>query len=139
MNRTFLRALHAPVARRLLTALALMCALPMLAQAQDAKKIYELSEVDALPKLSSPSYTSRLISEAYPDNLRRAGVGGAVQMELVVDASGKVDASQIDAVSTVPQLIEVAKQVAPKLEFTPAKVKGTAVKSRVVLPLVFKP
>ncbi|MDQ8155677.1 MAG: energy transducer TonB [Gemmatimonadota bacterium] len=110
-----------------------------MAHAQDAKKIYDLSEVDAMPKLSSPTYMARIMSEAYPANLRKAGVGGAVQVEFVVDEKGRVDAGSIDAISSVPALTEAAKQVAPKLEFSPAKVKGTAVKSRVVLPLIFKP
>jgi len=46
---------------------------------------------------------------------------------------------RVDAFSGNPALTEAAKQVAPRLEFSPARVKGTAVKSRVVLPLIFKP
>lgn len=117
----------------------MMLVLPAAVRAQDANKIYDLSEVDAMPKLASGSFMARIINDAYPANLRKAGVGGAVQMEFVVNANGKVEPASIDAVSSVPALVEAAKQVAPKLEFTPAKVKGTAVKSRVVLPLVFKP
>lgn len=116
-----------------------LLAFPVVSRAQDATKIYDLSEVDAMPKLASPAFMARIISEAYPANLRKAGVGGAVQMEFVVNEKGKVDAGTIDAISSVPALTEAAKSVAPKLEFVPAKVKGTAVKSRVILPLIFKP
>ena len=118
---------------------ATLLALPLAARAQDAGKIYDLSEVDVMPKLTSSSFMAKIINDAYPANLRKAGVGGAVQMEFVVDEKGKVDVSSIDAFSGNPALTEAAKQVAPKLEFAPAKVKGTAVKSRVVLPLIFKP
>lgn len=118
---------------------AILLAFPMALRAQDAKKIYDLSEVDAMPKLTSPAYMARIMAEAYPAAMKRAGVGGQVQVEFVVDEKGKVDAGTIDAVSPVAGLVDVAKAVAPKLEFTPAKVKGTAVKSHVVLPLVFKP
>jgi len=122
-----------------LTTAAGLLALPTAVRAQDANKIYDLSEVDAMPKLTSQAYMTRIIQDAYPASLRKAGVGGAVQMEFVVDAKGKVDPSSVDAVSNVPALVEAAKQVAPKLEFQPAKVKGAAVKSRVILPLIFKP
>jgi protein TonB len=123
----------------MLAVAATMLVMPLTVRAQDASKVYDLSEVDAMPKLSSSSFMARIISDAYPANLRKAGIGGAVQMEFVVDASGKVEVSSIEAVSNVPALVEAAKMVAPKLEFVPAKVKGTAVKSRVVLPLIFKP
>jgi periplasmic protein TonB len=112
---------------------------PASARAQDAKKVYDLSEVDAMPKMMQQGYVAKIMEAAYPANLKKAGVGGAVQVEFVVDETGKVDPSSIDAISSVPALAEAAKQVAPKIEFSPAKVKGTAVKSRVVLPLVFKP
>lgn len=112
---------------------------PSSARAQDAKKVYDLSEVDAMPKMMQQAYVAKIMEAAYPVNLKKAGVGGAVQVEFVVDETGKVEPSSIDAVSSVPALAEAAKQVAPKIEFSPAKVKGTAVKSRVVLPLVFKP
>ncbi len=122
----------------LLAATALLL-IPTIGRAQDATKIYELSEVETMPKLSSTAFMARIVQEAYPASLRRAGVGGAVQMEFVVDEKGKVDASSVDAISNVPLLVTAAKEVAPKLEFVPAKIKGTAVKSRVVLPLIFKP
>ena len=122
-----------------LTTAAALLAMPTTLRAQDANKIYDLSEVDVMPKLTSQQYFARIMADAYPANLKKAGVGGAVQMEFVVFASGKVDASTIDVMSSVPALADAAKLVAPKLEFLPAKVKGTAVKSRVVLPLVFKP
>jgi protein TonB len=139
MNRTVAAPRESRSLFWMVAIVATLLALPMTARAQDANKIYDLSEVDAMPKLASSQFMARIINDAYPVNLRKAGVGGAVQMEFVVDANGKVEVSTIDAISNVPALVEAAKQVAPKLEFVPAKVKGTAVKSRVVLPLVFKP
>ncbi len=124
---------------RAFSVVAALLVLPATVRAQDANKVYDLSEVDVMPKLMSQQYFARIMQDAYPASLRKAGIGGAVQMEFVVNASGKVDASTIDAMSNVPALLEAAKGLAPKLEFQPAKVKGTAVKSRVILPLVFKP
>ena len=118
---------------------ATLLLLPTTVRAQDAAKIYNLNEVDAMPKLTSQAYMARIMQDAYPAALKKAGIGGAVQMEFVVDEKGKVDISTVDVVATNPGLADAAKQVAPKLEFSPAKVKGTPVKSRVVLPLVFKP
>ena len=113
--------------------------MPRLAAAQDASKVYELNEVTSMPKLASSSETMRLINNAYPEQLRRSGIGGTVQMEFVVNANGKVDVSTIEVAASVPALGDAAKSVAGKLEFQPATVKGTPVKSRVVLPLLFKP
>jgi periplasmic protein TonB len=41
--------------------------------------------------------------------------------------------------ATHSQLGEAAKKVAPRLEFQPGKAGGAAVKSKVVLPIIYKP
>ena len=139
MNRFAATSRTPWVLLRVVTFAALISLPPVVASAQDASKIYDLSEVDVMPKLGSSTFMAKIINDAFPANLRRAGIGGAVQMEFVVDEKGKVDISSVDAISNNPSLTEAAKQVAPKLEFSPAKVKGTAVQSRVVLPPGFKP
>ncbi len=107
------------------------------AAAQD--KVYDLSDVTTLPKLSSSAQTNRLIQGAYPSDLKKNGVGGTVDMEFVVGKDGKVETSSIEVNASVPALAAAAKAVAEKLEFSPAQVRGTPVRARVVLPLVFKP
>jgi protein TonB len=129
-------ALRAWVLRLVVAALVIPAAAAT-AAAQD--KVYDLSDVTTLPKLSSSAQTSRLIQSAYPSDLKKSGVGGTVDMEFVVGKDGKVEAGSIEVNASVPALAAAAKAVAEKLEFSPAQVKGAPVRARVVLPLVFKP
>lgn len=109
----------------------------LLAQAADS--VYNASELSTAPHLSSTAAAARLIRSSYPDQLKRAGIGGDVQVEFVIDPQGKVDPSSIQVVmASVPALGEAAKSVVRSLEFSPGKVNGTPVRTRVVLPLVYK-
>lgn len=108
------------------------------AEAQD--KVYALAELQTPPKLRSTADAGRHISESYPDDLKRRGVGGMVEVQFVVDEKGKVDPASVEVLdATHTQLGEAAKKVAAKLEFQPGKAAGNAVKSKVVLPIVYKP
>ncbi len=108
------------------------------AEAQD--KVYALAELESPPKLKSTAEAGRLISESYPEELKRRGVGGMVEVQFVVDASGKVEAGSVEVLdATHSQLGEAAKKVAARLSFQPGKAGGSAVKSKVVLPVVYKP
>jgi len=124
---------------RLVGMLALSAFVSAQAWAQDANKVYDLSDLSTLPKLASTTQATKLIQGSYPAQLKSSGVGGTVQMEMVVDKDGKVEPGSIETASTVPALAEAAKKVAEKLEFFPGKLKDTPVRSRVVLPLVYKP
>ncbi|MBI1808924.1 MAG: TonB family protein [Gemmatimonadetes bacterium] len=106
---------------------------------QDASKVYDLADLSTMPKLASMSQATKLIQGSYPPLLKSSGVGGTVQMEMVVDKDGKVEPGSIETASSVPALAEAAKKVAEKLEFYPGKVKDTPVRTRVVLPVVYKP
>ena len=104
------------------------------AQAQD-DKVYALAELQSPPKLRSTLQASRAIDESYPDDLRKRGVGGIVEIQFVVDAQGRVMAETIEVLdATRSQLGAAAKKVAVKLEFQP----GKAVKCKVVLPIIYK-
>ncbi len=108
------------------------------AQAQD-DKVYALADLQTPPKLKSAATAARLISESYPADLKNRGVGGMVQVEFVVDAEGKVEAGSVKVLdATQTQLGEAAKGVAGKLVFNPGKAAGAAVKTKVVLPIVYK-
>ncbi len=124
---------------RLLGVVALSAFMSAQVWGQDANKVYDLSDLSTLPKLASASQATRLIQGSYPAMLKNSGVGGTVQMEMVVDKDGKVEPGSVEVASSNAQLAEAAKGVATKLEFYPGKVKDTAVRSRVVLPLVYKP
>ena len=84
--------------------------------------------------------TARLIARAYPEDLRKSNTGGSVQLEFVIGKDGKVETSSISVVeATQPALGNAAKAVVEKMEFVPGKKDGQSVRTRVQLPLVFKP
>jgi protein TonB len=108
------------------------------AEAQD--KVYAIAELQTPPKLRSTADAGRFISESYPEELKRRGQGGMVEVQFVVDEKGKVDPATVEVLdATHSQLGEAAKRVAPRLEFQPGKAGGAAVKSKVVLPIIYKP
>ncbi len=118
---------------------ALLVCMPFTAQAQDATTVYSPSELDVQPRLSSTEMTARLLARSYPAALQRAGVTGTVQVQFVVDASGKVDQTSVKVLSsTVPQLADAAKGVVPEIRFRPGEVGGKPVASVVLLPIVYK-
>jgi protein TonB len=108
------------------------------AAAQD-DKVYPISEVTNPPKLASSTNAARLIQESYPADLKSRGVGGMVELQFVVDSKGKVDPASVEVVdATQTALGEAAKKVVAKLDFNPGKVNGAAVKTKVVLPIIYK-
>jgi protein TonB len=110
---------------------------PKLAAAQD---IYGPQDLSAPPKLVSPAATARLIARSYPEQLRSSGTGGTVEIQFVINADGKVDATSIQIVDApVAALGTAAKAVVEKMEFVPGKKDGQAVRARVSLPIQYKP
>lgn len=129
--------------RRLLVPAALAAlasvSVSSVAQAQD-DKVYAIAEVQSPPKLASAAVAARLIQESYPADLKSRGVGGMVELQFVVDAKGKVDPSSVEVVdATQTALGEAAKKVVARLDFSPGKVNGAGVKTKVVLPIIYKP
>jgi TonB family protein len=74
----------------------------------------------------------------YPDQLRAAHVEGSVVAQFVVGADGIPDANTLKVVrSTDPQFTSSVKNALPMMRFTPAEVKGHAVKQLVTMPFQF--
>ena len=131
MSRFVLRAI-------LVVLPAVLLAAPADLKAQD-ETVYSQSELDTPPKLSSAEMTSRLLQRSYPPALRNAGITGTVQVQFVVDAAGKVEPASIKVLSaTAPQLADAAKSMVEEIKFKPGQIKGQAVKSVVLLPLIYK-
>ena len=125
------------IVARLSLALALAAALPAAAAAQD--KVYDAGELSVQPKVANMSRTAALVQQSYPSKLKSAGVDGTVQVEFVVGPDGKVEGSSIQVVAaSVPALGDAAKEVAAKIEFKPGKVNDAPVRTRVLLPIVYK-
>ena len=63
-----------------------------------------------------------------------------VDLQFIVDSKGKVDPASVEVVeATQPALGEAAKKVVSRLDFSPGKVNGAGVKTKVVLPIIYKP
>jgi protein TonB len=62
----------------------------------------------------------------YPEIARRARTAGKVEVDVVVDESGKVISAQ--AVSGPPSLRDAAVEAAKRARFSPTKLSGAAVK-----------
>lgn len=72
------------------------------------------------PELRSPAAALTIVEEAYPDILKRAGVGGSVRVRARVDTLGRVVDAEILTGSGVPLLDEAALIAVRRFEFTPA-------------------
>lgn len=119
-------------------ALAIAALLPTIAHAQG--EVYGAEDLSAAPKLVSPAATARLVARSYPDDMRRAGTGGTVQLQFVVGSNGKVEPNSVEVVSApVASLGSAAKAVVEKIEFVPGKKDGGAVRARVQLPITYRP
>jgi len=134
---------HSFVRRPWLVAVAVATVLsvgPFASTAEAQDKVYAIAELQSPPKLRSTADAGRFIAESYPEELKRRGQGGMVEVQFVVDEKGKVDPTSVEVLdATHSQLGEAAKKVAPRLEFQPGKAGGAAVKSKVVLPIIYKP
>jgi protein TonB len=109
------------------------------AQAQE-DKVYPIADLTDKPRFQSTSRAAELIQQSYPADLKSRGVGGMVELVFVVDAKGKVDPASVEVVdATQTALGEAARKVVAKLDFQPGKVNGAAVKTKVVLPIIYKP
>ena len=113
--------------------------LPSAAMAQDANRTYTLAEVEVRPSLSSVQNFQRLVSEGYPEDLKRRRMGGIAEVAFIVDATGKVDPLSIEVVdATQPAFGEAAKKALLMSGFKPGRVSGTAVRTKVSLPIVYR-
>ena len=116
-------------------------AAPSAAEAQQGSSapIYASTDLETPPKLASPASAAKAVEDSYPFALKQQGVGGTVQLQFVIDAKGRVEESSIEVVdATAPALGEAARKAAARIEFKPGVYKGEAVRTRVVLPIVYK-
>jgi TonB family protein len=67
-----------------------------------------------------------LPAPTYPELARRMRTGGLVEIEVVVDETGKVISAH--ALSGPPSLREVSEQAALRAHFSPTKLSGQPVK-----------
>jgi periplasmic protein TonB len=112
---------------------------PPAARAQDATRTYTFAEVETKPSLASVANFQRVVSEGYPEELRRRHLGGIAEIAFVVDANGKVEPGSIEIVdATQPAFGEAAKLALLQTGFKPGKMSGSPVRVKVSLPIIYR-
>ena len=120
-------------------AVALVALHPTTVLAQDASRTYTLAEVETKPSLASVATFQRVVSEGYPEDMKRRRLGGIAEVSFVVDASGKVEPSSVEVVdATQPAFGEAAKRALLVTGFKPGTVSGSPVRTKVSLPIVYR-
>jgi TonB family protein len=125
--------------RSLAILLALVAAAPSAAQqtAADSPRVYELHEVEVLPRPQNAADFTSALGQAYPPHLRQAGVGGTVQVSFVVGPDGAP--GDVRVVSTSDTSFNAPSvQAVSLLRFTPAQVQGRPVAVRVEQPITWR-
>lgn len=100
----------------------------------DTSRVFELHQVQSRPRpLNVPELVAAL-QQAYPPELRAAGVGGTVELSFVVGADGSTGAARVLSASD-SAFIAPSLQALSVLRFAPARVDGRPVAVRVQQPL----
>jgi len=95
---------------------------------------YLEAQVDDPPDLISAG------PRRYPPVLERAGIGGAVTAEFVIDTTGHPEPNEFRIInSTNPAFNEPAREMVMKSVFRPGRVRGQAVRVRVQQRVSFNP
>jgi TonB family protein len=125
--------------RKLFGVLAILAAAAILfAPGASAQTVYEVSQLTEKPRIASPMAAQRAIQRAYPRTLQTRGVGGKVMLQFVLTEAGRVDeASIVVQASDNDELSAAARSAIANIEFVPGMVDGSAVRTRVVFPIVF--
>jgi TonB family protein len=102
--------------------------------AADGVRVYALSEVDEPPRPTNVGALRRELERLYPGSLRNLGIAGTVQVNFVVTEAGEVE--DVLITRTTDLRFNVATiQAIGVLRFTPGRVDGRAVRTRVELPI----
>jgi TonB family protein len=128
-----------PMMRSLAVLLVLAAAAPSAAQqlTADSTRVYDLTEVEVLPRPQNVSDFTAALGRGYPAHLRASGVGGTVQVAFVVSPAG--EPSDVRVLSTPDSGFSVPTvQAVSLLRFTPAQVQGRPVAVRVEQPITWR-
>lgn len=110
-------------------------ALPILFKLVSRKKVY--INVDKEPRLAIP-YTKFESKVTFPEKCRKAGIQGRVILEMIIDREGKP--RNVHVLKGIGGSCDEAavKSVEKYATFSPAKLHGVAVKTRIKFPVIFK-
>ncbi|OZC01952.1 TonB family protein [Rubricoccus marinus] len=125
--------------RFLFPLLALAVALPLHAQdapeASGVAAVYDIVEEPPEIVGGLAALTARVV---YPDSAQAAGIGGVVYVSAVVDTSG-IAREAVVRRAPDPSLGAAAVVALNGLEFTPGRIGGLPVPTRVTMPIRFEP
>ena len=123
---------------RKLAPAAAICALLVFTPKMVSGQVYAPNELSEMPKIANMSQAQRAIQGSYPDALRSSNVAGKVQVQFVVMEDGSVDPASVQVVSaTIEELGDAAMDAVKKIKFKPGKKDGSAVQSRVIIPIAY--
>lgn len=104
----------------------------------DALGDFEPFQVEyTLPALLNTEEVTALIRAQYPPSLAGAGVGGETVLRLWLDERGQVVRSLVSSSSGQSELDAVARRVAERMRFRPAKNGGEVMRVVVQMPVIF--
>jgi TonB family protein len=97
------------------------------------ENVYSAEEVDQVPELSAG------MRPEYPEDLQRAGIGGAVLVEYVVLPNGRVDSASIRVISSTDTRFTMSViECLLAASFKPARRRGLAVPALVQQTIRFE-
>ncbi|WP_420129194.1 TonB family protein [Longimicrobium sp.] len=119
--------------------LTLLAAAPVAAQQTpaDSARVYELTQVDVIPRPRNSKEFAEALQQGYPPHLRQAGVSGLVRVAFVVGADGEPRDVRV-ILTPDPGLDAPSVQAVSLLRFTPAQVQGRPVAVRVEQPIIWR-
>lgn len=124
-------------------ALSLLAALTLAAPAAaqqnspDYGPVYDLHEVEVLPRPQNAAEFTAALHQAYPPHLRAAGVGGTVQVAFVVGTDGQPKDVRVVSASD-SAFSGPSAQAVSLLRFTPAQLQARPVAVRVEQPITWR-
>jgi TonB family protein len=90
------------------------------------------------PRLLNQADVQQAVVREYPSTLREAGIGGTVEVWVLIDATGKVVNTSLNKGSGSPQLNEAALRVGALMVFTPAQNGDQYVPAWISVPVTFR-
>jgi TonB family protein len=115
----------------LLAAALLLAAAPARAQAAD--------EPETQPELLNARNLTRIISRAYPAEVRGRRAPTTVDVHMKILADGSVDSASVSIATSPDRLFNAAAaKVAVQMRFRPATLGGQAVPVWVTVPIIFR-
>ncbi len=93
-------------------------------------------QAEEFEKPDTPPVPVRTPPPKYPTQLKRDGVSGMVVVNVTIDTEGSVEAVEVRK-STNPEFEEPALEAVKNWKFKPAQKGGSAIRTKVALPLKF--